>query len=322
MPESRGLSCPAFWVTAHVAVFLGPSVFRVPAVFSQAGGQLGGGSCEVGEPSLCSHGGSWGPRDLCVLGAMGLSLTPLTPSLELEGVWPAASCCGPCVWPGSSLPCCSASTGSWQAALPRECLPLYLRMGGLGALELVRGEVGSLVACGVAQGSLLPRKPWFFRGWQSVLSGRGVTALFLVRMGRRGLAVTRMNLSEYSSSSPAKPLLSKDMFSVGPWLCWRACAGWCPAQDGRTPAWRREGLQPGQRGPRAASLASRALPAPHEAFPEARGRHGSTGQGEERDLPSGQESACLRLRELWGQGPSVGCPTMGPARWTSRRAGT
>ena len=39
--------------------FLGPAILKVPAVFSQAGGQLGGGSCEVGELSFCM-GGPWG----------------------------------------------------------------------------------------------------------------------------------------------------------------------------------------------------------------------------------------------------------------------
>lgn len=43
--------------------------------------------------------------------------------------------------------------------------------------------------------------------------------------------------------------------------CWLLSA-W----GGHTPARRREGLQPCQRGPRAALLTSGALPAPHEAF--------------------------------------------------------
>ena len=188
MPESRGLSCPAFQVAAHVAIF--SAAFGVPAVYSQAGGQLGGGSCEVGEPSLCSRGGTPGVPEICVcvrvLGATGLSLPPLTPSLELEGVRPAASCCRQHMRPGSSLPRCSASMGSWQAALPRECLSLHLGMGGLGALELVQGEVGSLVACGAAQGSVLPGETWFFRGWQGVLSGRGVTGPFPCEDGEEG----------------------------------------------------------------------------------------------------------------------------------------
>ena len=60
-------------------------------------------------------------------------------------------------------------------------------------------------------------------------------------------------------------------------------------------------------------LTSRALPAPYEAFPKVWGRHRSTGQGEEWDLPLGQESACLRPCEPWGQGPPAGCPTAGLA---------
>ena len=142
-----------------------------------------------GSPAFAVVGGPLGSLRfvcVCVLGATGLSLPPLTPSLELEGVRPAASCCRQHMRPGSSLPRCSASMGSWQAALPRECLSLHLGMGGLGALELVQGEVGSLVACGAAQGSVLPGETWFFRGWQGVLSGRGVTGPFPCEDGEEG----------------------------------------------------------------------------------------------------------------------------------------
>ena len=69
MPESRGLSCPAFQVAAHVAIF--SAAFGVPAVYSQAGGQLGGGSCEVGEPSLCCRGGTPGVPESCVWVCVG-----------------------------------------------------------------------------------------------------------------------------------------------------------------------------------------------------------------------------------------------------------
>ena len=44
--------------------FLGPATLKVPAVFSQAGGQLGGGSCEVGELSFCM-GGPLGDPEIC-----------------------------------------------------------------------------------------------------------------------------------------------------------------------------------------------------------------------------------------------------------------
>ena len=78
------------------------------------------------------HGGPLGdPEIFCVrvLGATGLSLTPLSPSQELL-----------------------SQQGVSAAALPWGSLSPHLGMGGLGTLELVKGDVGSLVACGAAQG--------------------------------------------------------------------------------------------------------------------------------------------------------------------------
>lgn len=45
----------------------------------------------VGKPSLSSYGGTpGGPQVLLCVGSNGASLTPVSPSQELEGVWPAA----------------------------------------------------------------------------------------------------------------------------------------------------------------------------------------------------------------------------------------
>lgn len=88
-----------------------------------------------GRPAFAVMGGPLGDPEffcVCVLGATGLSLTPLTPSLEWAGVRPAASRWRQCMWPGSSLPCCSASRGPWQATLPWGSLSPHLGMGASG----------------------------------------------------------------------------------------------------------------------------------------------------------------------------------------------
>lgn len=72
---------------------MGPAVFRGPAKFSRACGQLGGGRGGAEEPSLSSYGGTpGGPQVLLCFRSNGASLTPVSPSQELEGVWPAAQC--------------------------------------------------------------------------------------------------------------------------------------------------------------------------------------------------------------------------------------
>lgn len=45
--------------------------------------------------------------------------------------------------------------------------------GGLGTLELVRGGVGSLAACGAAPGSVLLGQTWFLGAGRVFLSRRG-----------------------------------------------------------------------------------------------------------------------------------------------------
>lgn len=74
-----------------------------------------------GSPVLAVMGVPWGTLRLFVcVGSSRLSLTPLTPSQEPEGVWLAAGCWEQRVWPGSVLPCRSTGTGSQQVSLPLE----------------------------------------------------------------------------------------------------------------------------------------------------------------------------------------------------------
>ena len=99
------------------------------------------------------HGGPLGdPEIFCVrvLGATGLSLTPLSPSLELlsqQGVSAGRFAMG------VSVP----SPGNGGPRDPR-------------AGERRRGLSSGVWGC---SGSVLLGQTWFFRGWHGVFSGRG-----------------------------------------------------------------------------------------------------------------------------------------------------
>ena len=69
---------------------------------------------------------------VCVLGAMGLSLPPLTPSLELHGVWPAALCCRQRMRPGSSLPAAQLARGLGRPLYLGNVCPFIWEWGALG----------------------------------------------------------------------------------------------------------------------------------------------------------------------------------------------